>query len=211
MSGPKHLWSGDWQRESDAASDELAGRRLQPGEPEPAVPAPDPARPRPRAPVIPKRLRSPRALGITLVAVLFLAAGAFGLTALLGSSGPQATTSAAAPSFQPAPAATTATIPATPSIAPSPYVSWLGMQIQTLPPGAAVIETVRLGSPGDLAGLEPGDVILAINHRSINGASDIGPAIHGLHAGDHVELQISHGSGLTKTDVTLAAPPSPHP
>jgi membrane-associated protease RseP (regulator of RpoE activity) len=208
MSGPKHLWSGDWQQESAAASDELADRRPKPPDPEPIVSAPDPARPRRRVANIPKRFRSSRALAITLVAVLFLAAGAYGLTALLGSSGPSASTSAAAPSVHPAATATTAP---TAAIAPSPYVSWLGMQIETLPPGAAVIETVRLGSPGDLAGLEPGDVILAINSRSINSANDIGAAIRGLRAGDRVELQISQGSALNEIEVTLAAPPSVHP
>jgi S1-C subfamily serine protease len=85
------------------------------------------------------------------------------------------------------------------------------MQIETVPPGAAVIETVRLGSPGELAGLSPGDVIVEVNHRSINGTGDIGAAISGLHAGDQVELQISHGSALYRTVATLAAPPSSHP
>lgn len=85
------------------------------------------------------------------------------------------------------------------------------MQIETVPPGAAVIETVRLGSPGELAGLSPGDVIVEVNHHSINGTGDIGAAISGLQAGDQVELQISHGSALYRTVATLAAPPSPHP
>jgi S1-C subfamily serine protease len=85
------------------------------------------------------------------------------------------------------------------------------MQIETLPPGAAVIETVRLGSQGDLAGLAPGDVIVEVNHRPINGTRDIAPAIQGLHPGDQVELQISHGSNLEQTVATLAAPPSTHP
>jgi serine protease Do len=85
------------------------------------------------------------------------------------------------------------------------------MEIQTLPPGAAVVQTVALGSPGERAGLQPGDVIIEVNHRSISGAGDIGAAISGLHAGDQIELQVSHGSGLYRTDATLAAPPSVHP
>ena len=85
------------------------------------------------------------------------------------------------------------------------------MEIQTLAPGAAVIETVGLGSQGERAGLQPGDVIIEVNHRSINGAGDIGPAIRGLHAGDQVEMQISHGSGLYQIEATLAAPPAVQP
>jgi S1-C subfamily serine protease len=85
------------------------------------------------------------------------------------------------------------------------------MEIETLPPGAAVIETVALGSAGDKAGLNPGDVIIAINGRAIQGAGDIATAIKGLPAGDQVPIQISHGSTLEQTEITLAAPPSVHP
>ncbi len=85
------------------------------------------------------------------------------------------------------------------------------MEIETLPPGAAVIETVALGSAGDKAGLNPGDVIIAINGHAINGAGGIADAIRGLPAGDQVPIQISHGSTLEQTEITLAAPPSVHP
>jgi putative serine protease PepD len=85
------------------------------------------------------------------------------------------------------------------------------MEIQTVPPGAAVIDTVGAGSPGDLAGLEPGDVILEINNRPINSSSDIASAIRGLRAGDQVEMQISDGGTLSETQATLAAAPSVYP
>ncbi len=199
MAGPKHLWSGDWQQESAAASDlhsarkgpltEAESRPDTKPEPESRASTPAPARGRRRASK-PSRPRHIRAVSIVIGALMLTAAGAFGLVALLQSSG--------------SPAGITA------AIAPRP-VSWLGMQIETVPPGAAVIETVRLGSPGELAGLSPGDVIVEINHRSINGSGDIGTAISGLHAGDQVELQISHGSALYTTQATLAAPPSSHP
>jgi serine protease Do len=85
------------------------------------------------------------------------------------------------------------------------------MEIGTLAPGAAAVETVRLGSEGDRAGLSPGDVILQINNRPLNGADGIATAIQGLHAGDRVAMQISHGSSLFTTVVTLAAPPAAYP
>jgi putative serine protease PepD len=94
---------------------------------------------------------------------------------------------------------------------PSRSVNWLGTEIETLPPGAAVIETVRLGSEGERAGLEPGDIIAEIDNRRISAAGDIGAAIKGLRAGDLIELQISRGSTLVETEATLAAPPSVHP
>jgi hypothetical protein len=199
MSGPKHLWSGDWRNESDAASDELADRRRTAGDqepPAPAAPAPRtaPARTRPRW-SIPGRPKVPRPLLIGSAAALLVAAGAYGLIALLGGSGSSATAG---------PVATVASGSSRP-------VNWLGMEIETVPPGSAVIDTVRLGSPGDRAGLEPGDVILAIDNRPVTGAGDIAGAIRGLHSGDRVEIQISHGSALFQTEATLAAPPSAYP
>jgi S1-C subfamily serine protease len=134
--------------------------------------------------------------------VLILAAAGYGVTTLLNSSGSPA--SASGSGLVATPASTVA------GGAPQ-RVSWLGMQIVMLPPGAAVIETVQLGSPGNAAGLEPGNVILQINNRPIHAAADIGAAISGLHAGDRVQMQISYGSALYQTEATLAGPPSIHP
>jgi membrane-associated protease RseP (regulator of RpoE activity) len=192
MTGPKHLWSGDWQSESDAASDQLAGRRLKTPEPEPTAPPAAATRARPRF-SLPRRPRLGRPFLLGSAAAVLVVVVGYGLVALFGSSGNSTT----AGPF----AATTSSRP----------VSWLGMEIATVPPGAAVIETVRLGSPGDRAGLEPGEVILEINNRPIGGAGDIAGAIRGLHPGDRVVLQISHGSALYQTQATLAAPPSAYP
>jgi S1-C subfamily serine protease len=85
------------------------------------------------------------------------------------------------------------------------------MQIETLPPGAVVIETVGPGSAGERAGLEPGDVIVEINNTPIRATGEIRTAIRGLRAGDVVALQISRGSTLISTQATLAAPPSVYP
>jgi serine protease Do len=132
--------------------------------------------------------------------VLVIAAAAFGVTSFVGGSGSPAVTAAAG--------GLTAQPVATGSARP---ITWLGMEIQTVPPGVAVIETVKLGSEGDRAGLEPGDVILQVNNRPIDGAGDIAGAIHGLHSGDEVPLQISQGSALSQTEATLGAPPSAYP
>jgi membrane-associated protease RseP (regulator of RpoE activity) len=211
MSGLKHLWSGDWQEESQALSEELADRRVNPRDPEPAASSPPHPRTRRREGQVPRRPGWRRALPIALAAVLLLGAGAWGLTALLGSSGPRASTIAGGSSGPPAATGPAVRAASTPSIAPSRPVHWLGMQIETVPPGAAVIATVGPRSLGDLAGLSPGDVIIEVNHRAIHGTSDIAPAIRGLHAGDQVEIQISHGSALYETEATLAAPPSVYP
>jgi hypothetical protein len=207
MSGPKHLWSGDWQNQSAAASDELADRPVKPAAPKPPAPpatrpapasrpapAPRPARAR-RRPSMPSRPALSRPLLIALSALLVIGA-AYGVTRLFGGSGSLTPTTGAGG------------LVASGSSRP---ITWLGMEIQTVPPGVAVIETVKLGSQGDRAGLEPGDVILQVNNRPIDGTGDIAGAIRGLHSGDRVALQVSQGSALSETEATLTAPPSAYP
>jgi PDZ domain len=196
MSGPKHLWSGDWRDESAAASDELAARRRKP--PQPEQPEPKASPPPPKR----KRPSRKRALPLALAAVVLLAGGAFALTNLPSSPKHQAPAFAIRPSPPANP---------TPTSSASAPVYWLGMQLETVPPGAAAIATVRQGSPADLAGLSPGDAIVQINNRPINGTNAISDAIRGFHAGDRVAMEISHGSALFTTVVTLAAPPSTTP
>jgi S1-C subfamily serine protease len=231
MSGPKHLWSGDWQRESEAASATRAQRAPKTAEPEPAEPATEkipPGRPR-------RQLKRPRLSGTTVVvaaAVLVLAGAAFGLSSLLGSSSPRprhpAVASATAPTVpavpgvpalptpttppaQTSPQTQTQTSPQTSQVAATPMVNWLGMQIATQPPGAAVVQTVRIGSPADRAGINPGEIIEAINGRAINSAQDIAAAVRGLRPAARVTLQLAYGSGNSEAQLTLGAPPSVAP
>jgi membrane-associated protease RseP (regulator of RpoE activity) len=205
MNGPKHLWSGNWEEDSSSAPDELTPRHVAPRPPAPVAP---PAQPKTPEQPARRRMRGPAwvALGaIILVAV----AGAAVLTS--GGSSPKHHAAAVTPTI-PAPslAATTPTTtqPPTPS---SPPVSWLGMELVTVPPGGATVETLKLGSEGDQAGLSPGDVILEINNHPVTGAGDIAKAISGEHTGDKVALQISHGSSLFQTVVTLGASPTRYP
>jgi hypothetical protein len=202
MSGPKHLWSGNWEDESAAQADRIAAREPQPAEtappapparPAPARPAPPerPARARRRITLPNRRLRIPLLLGIA--ALLLVVGGAYGLNALLSSG------------------SGTSTAAGTVVTGSSRPVMWLGMEIVTQPPGVAVVETVRPGSLGDRAGLSPGDVLLDVNNQPVRGAGDIAGAIRGLHRGDQVEMQISHGSALYVARATLAAPPSAYP
>jgi membrane-associated protease RseP (regulator of RpoE activity) len=211
MSGPKHLWAGDWEDESAAAADELApisAPHAAPARQEP-VPAPR-TREQPPAPPTPerrpRRRLSPaarRAAPILLAVIVVVAGAAYGLTALFhGSGSRQAPVSPSGGAALPA---------ATPPVGSTKPIMWLGMEIVTAPPGVAVVETVRQGSAGDQAGLSPGDVILQIDNRSVGGASAIAAAIHGLQKGDSVHLLVSHGSSLYDTHATLTGPPSAYP
>jgi membrane-associated protease RseP (regulator of RpoE activity) len=218
MRSPKHLWSGDWERESEALSEEMAGRPARaPVAVTPVTRAPDraspPDRPRPadrpkaadRArTAVPSRARSRRPLPrlslprvsptliIVLGSLVILAGAGYWISRLTDSgSAPAQTTSATANQTGP--------------------IQWLGMQIEGLPPGTVVIATVAPGSQGEAAGLDPGDEVLSVNGRPINATSDIGAAISGLHPGDTVTIQVSRGSTQFSTTATLGAPPSSHP
>jgi len=213
MRAPKHLWAGDWERESAAVSEDLAGLEELPRvtTPEPPQPRAAAERPEPRAAAEsgPKarlepepwirlpRIRipqiSPRARRTALLAVtalVALAAAAYGLGALLGSSGSGTASGTSGP-----PAA----------------MAWLGMEVETVSPGRVVVATVSSGSEGERAGFEPGDVMIAIDSRSLLSARDITKAIFGMKSGDEVQIEVGRGSTVFVTSATLGAPPAKYP
>ncbi|MGZ4246338.1 MAG: PDZ domain-containing protein [Solirubrobacteraceae bacterium] len=192
MSGPKHLWSGDWENESEDASATRV-REPRPREPEPASPEPS-ARPRPRRSVRPWVL--PVAIG-----AIVIAAAAYGLTKVFGSSSPAAHNTPVSLGPLPPPQVTGNTRP----------IRWLGMEIVTAPPGVPVVETVRPNSNGDRAGLEPGDALLLIDNHPVGSTGSIASAIKGLKSGDRVTLEVNNGGAIFQVVATLASPPSPYP
>jgi S1-C subfamily serine protease len=191
MSGPKHLWSGDWENESDEASAQRV-REPRPVEPEPSAPPPEPA---------PRRRRTARPWVVpAAIAVLVIAAAAFGLSKVFGSS--QHTDQNQVSALSPLPPHVTGN---------TRPIKWLGMELITAPQGVPVVETVRPNSNGDLAGLEPGDAILLINKSPVGSTGSITDALKGLHTGDRVALTVSTGGTVLQLYATLAAPPSPYP
>ena len=191
MSGPKHLWSGDWENESaDAVTERV--REPRPRDPELAPP---------RAPAPPRARRAVRPWVLPVAVGAIVIAAAYGLTQVFGSSTarPQNTISNLSP--LPAPTVTGNARP----------ISWLGMEIVTAPPGVPVVETVRPNSNGDRAGLEPGDAILLVNNRPVGSSGNIASAIKGMHSGDRVTLEVNNGGAIFQVVATLAAPPSPYP
>jgi hypothetical protein len=220
MSSPRHLWSGDWRRDSDAAADELAKRRAAgshaaapaPADrPEPAIPPParrpatPPKPPRPpresaldRAAAALRRtrerlpaLRPPSAQHRRLALVVVLAA-----LLLAGAVyGLSALGGAGSPTAS----------------ALSTGRPWLGIELSNPIGGGVIVTWVAPGGPADRAGIEPCDVVTQIGNRTVNSANDIDSAIQGMNAGDRVQIVILRGATTYTTMAKLAGAPAGTP
>jgi membrane-associated protease RseP (regulator of RpoE activity) len=209
MTGPNHLWSGDWERESAEAAAELPER-----------PAPPIARPTVEEPEPEGRSRrrfSAKQLLLGVVAGLVVAAVAVALVISLGGSNKPAahrkTHTATQPHLSPFPGSSGGVTPAQSTSTPvksGPSAEWLGMQIVSSPSGA-VVDTVRAGSAGDIAGFEPGDVISAIGAAQISSVPELRGATAKLPLGHKLTITISRGSSTLTAAVTLRVRPTIRP
>jgi len=68
--------------------------------------------------------------------------------------------------------------------------------------GALVVE-VTAGSPADIAGIRPGDVLTALGDRRIASPDDLGAAVRAHKPGDRVELRWLRGSDERQATITL--------
>lgn len=205
MSPPKHLWSGDWQRESDAAAQERANRVPSPPSAEPAPPA-LPARSPVRRPARVAAGPSLRArLGAALVAIvravrdrrarlrfallvalaaLVVVGAAYGVSTI-GRSDSGSAVAGQAP--------------------------WLGLEMGISPSGAVVVSSVASGGPAAAAGLKAGDVIIQFDSRPVVTPIDVTEGVDALLPGDQVELQVQRGSATYLVQATVRPRPAPSP
>jgi hypothetical protein len=215
MTTPRHLWSGDWERDSAARAEELASRarlQIEQPAPEPALaPAREPASPgaglaavlRALVAALMALLRAvgaglralgaglrrlqPRAVLLAALVAAIVVGAAFGLSALVGGGPPNFAAQSVA-SLREADAL-------------------LGVQLSTPPNGGVVIATLEPGGPAELAQLDPGDVVSAVGNHPIEDAADIADAFRHLQPGSQVTVQVSRGSSIIATRVSLAGHP----
>lgn len=192
MSSPRHLWSGDWEFDSAAVTEDLAKRRAQ-AEETPAPP-PEPPQPRARPSAAARavawlrrvrnrlgRVRRGRGLRVALVVALLalLGAGAaYGVTSLLSAQ--RTTTTNAAH-------------------------TWLGIDVAGSPYGIVVADVVP-GSPAEKAGLKRGDLLSEIDNQPVTSVDGVSSALDGLGPGSHVEIQFRRGPSSYITQATLGSP-----
>ena len=90
---------------------------------------------------------------------------------------------------------------------------WLGIQVQALTPLLAthlnlsktegiLISDVMKDSPGSKAGLNPGDVILAVEGQSVLMPSDYRDLLREFTPGDSIPIEILHQSEIKNIEVT---------
>jgi hypothetical protein len=205
MTTPRHLWSGDWARESESAADEMERRRagFVPGEP-PAEEPPQEPEGEPRPPLLKRtaaalvaflrsaraaaargfaaavaRLRTISARQVALVALATVAgaAVALGAAALVGGSHGGSKTSDA-------------------KIMPGH--AWLGLQtVSQMGTSGATVLVVDSGGPAQRAGVQPGDVITQVDGQPITTPGVLDAAIAAKQPGQQVQLLVSrYGQSL---------------
>jgi hypothetical protein len=221
MTGPKHLWSGDWESESARTADDLASY------PAPVFDQQPETEPEPQAA---KRRWTRRQFAIALATGVAAAAITVGLVSTLGGSNHKPRSHKQAATQQPAKPQSSGggglTTPAQPcqqtvagcsqttAAAPTitgPYAEWMGMQIVTSPSGV-VVETVKLGSPADLAGFEPGDQIMALDTHVVGTVSQLRTDTDGLKVGDKVTFAVLRQSvQLSIASMPMTDRPTIHP
>jgi hypothetical protein len=80
----------------------------------------------------------------------------------------------------------------------------LGVTIDPEYPNAAVIRAVTPGSPAEVSGLRPGDMIATINDRVIQSPNDVVNLIATMRPGDRVDIQFVRP--IPRSEVQAAAP-----
>jgi S1-C subfamily serine protease len=214
MRAPKHLWSGDWRRDSADAAEELSRHRVRvdAAAPGPAD-APPPRRSLTDRGVAWLRARRPHRVPAAVVAVLvglLSAAAAFAaVTVVTGGSG-----SARAGQARAWLGVETVKLPSASSSLGSgggglsPLSGGGGFGF---PSGGAVISSVTPGSPAATAGLQPGEVITQIGGRRVGTPQELSTAIAAMHVGQRVAIQFYEGPLAYSAQLTLAARPKQYP
>jgi putative serine protease PepD len=92
----------------------------------------------------------------------------------------------------------------------APPVGWLGVQTDNPDDGSsgALVVDVVNGQPAAAAGLQAGDLIVAVNGRPVAGAEELGGLIREHQPGEVVELTVSRDGESRALRVTLGARPS---
>jgi predicted metalloprotease with PDZ domain len=85
---------------------------------------------------------------------------------------------------------------------------WIGIATQRGDDGHAVVASLTPSGPAERAGLDRGDVVLAVEGHAVT-AEEFPSAITAHHRGDTVQVSVMHAGQLRQIALTLASDPSP--
>lgn len=84
---------------------------------------------------------------------------------------------------------------------------WLGVKCADQPTGGAEVTTIIPGSPASKAGLEPGDVVVAVGTHRVSSMADLQERLYVVPPGSTVQLDVQRGLGDAVVPVRLANSP----
>jgi hypothetical protein len=85
----------------------------------------------------------------------------------------------------------------------------LGVSLDFRVPDAAIVTQVTPASPAERAGLQPGDMIIALNNQPIGSSHQVVQTIASMAPGQQVSLDISRQQSQFQVDAILAQRPQP--
>jgi S1-C subfamily serine protease len=103
----------------------------------------------------------------------------------------------------------------TPLPLPTPYGTYeeahLGVYYRMLEPtdrfavseGALIVTLFGSGTPAELAGLQPGDIITAVNDEPVTQTNTLGQVLNRYSPGDVINLDVSRPDGSFTVNVVL--------
>lgn len=90
-------------------------------------------------------------------------------------------------------------------VAIQPVTQALADSFSMAKPQGALVSSVDASGPAAKAGLQPGDVILAVNGQAVNDSSDLPAIIAAIQPGNHASVQIWRDKAARSVDVTIGS------
>ncbi len=85
--------------------------------------------------------------------------------------------------------------------------AFLGVSVTDGDTGGALVGEVAAGSPADTAGIQAGDVILAVGDTAVQSAADVVSAVEQHRPGDTIAVTVARGAARRTVQVELSARP----